>query len=113
MRKRNVQILFRLASDEAQEFDKKVKKSGLHRETFLREMIAGFTLREKPDKDFYSVMKQLTAIGNNLNQLAAKAQSLNFIDSPELEKQSREWAELQSAVQEKYLLPKRRTDSGR
>ena len=42
MRKRNVQILFRLDRKEAQEFDKLVKKSGLSRESFLRAMVAGY-----------------------------------------------------------------------
>ena len=42
MRKRNVEILFRLTRREAQELDKKVKKSGLSREAFLRAMIEGY-----------------------------------------------------------------------
>ena len=71
MRKRNVEILFRLTRREAQELDKKVKKSGLSREAFLRAMIEGYQLHEKPGPVFYETMRQMSAIGNNLNQIAA------------------------------------------
>ena len=52
MRKRNVEILFRLTRREAQELDKKVKKSGLSREAFLRAMIEGDQLHENPARRF-------------------------------------------------------------
>ncbi len=110
MRRRNVQILVRLTKEEAQEFDKKVKKSGLRRETFLRQMITGFVLAEKPDKEFYDTMRELSAIGNRINQLAAKANALNFIDAPLIATEAKKWAQFQSAVQEKYLLPKKQND---
>ena len=64
MRKRNVEIPFRLTRREAQELDKKVKKSGLSREAFLRSMIEGYQLHEKPGPEFYEVLRQLSAIGN-------------------------------------------------
>lgn len=37
MRKRNVAILFRLNKKEAEALDKKVKRSGLNREAYLRQ----------------------------------------------------------------------------
>ena len=42
--------------------------------------------REKPDGRFYDAMQNLSAIGNNINQLAAKAHTLGFIDVPMLRK---------------------------
>ena len=47
MRKRNVAILFRLNRKEAEALDKKVKKSGLSREAYLRHLISG-VFRETP-----------------------------------------------------------------
>ncbi len=41
MRKRNVAILFRLNKKEAEALDKKVKRSGLNREAYLRQLISG------------------------------------------------------------------------
>ena len=41
MRKRNVPIMFRLNRKEAEALDKKVKKSGISREAYLRHLITG------------------------------------------------------------------------
>ena len=45
MRKRNVAILFRLNKKEAEALDKKVKRSGLNREAYLRQLISGGSKR--------------------------------------------------------------------
>ena len=84
MRKRSVQILFRLNEEEAEYLYELVRKSGRSKEAFLREMVKGYQLCEKPDPEFYRIMRELSAIGNRINQLAAKANALNFIDTPML-----------------------------
>ena len=48
MRKRNVAILFRLNRKEAEALDKKVKKSGLSREAYLRHLISGVGSEGRP-----------------------------------------------------------------
>ena len=50
MRKRNVQILFRLTEEEAEHLNELVRKSGRSKEAFLREMVRGYQLCEKPDR---------------------------------------------------------------
>lgn len=105
MRKRNVQVMFRMNKKEAQHLDKLVQKSGLSKEAFLRAVIAGYQLHEKPDAAFYEAMGQMSAIGNNLNQLARKANSLGFIDAPWYEAEARKWREFQLEIKKKFLLP--------
>ena len=78
MRKRNVAILFRLNKKEAEALDKKVKRSGLNREAYLRQLISGVVPRDAPPPDYYSMMRELHKIGNNLNQIAQKAQVRKF-----------------------------------
>ena len=78
MRKRNVQILFRLTEEEAEHLNELVRKSGRSKEAFLREMVRGYQLCEKPDPEFYKMMRELSAIGNRINQLAVKANALGF-----------------------------------
>lgn len=107
MRKRNVQILFRLTDEEAEQLYALVKKSGRSKEAFLREMVRGYRLCEKPDPEFYQMMRELSAIGNRINQLAAKANALNFVDAPMLREEARRWHDFQIEVRKKYLLPKR------
>ena len=107
MRKRSVQILFRLNEEEAEYLYELVRKSGRSKEAFLREMVKGYQLCEKPDPEFYRIMRELSAIGNRINQLAAKANALNFIDTPMLHEEARTWHDFQLDVRKKYLLPRK------
>ena len=107
MRKRSVQILFRLNEEEAEYLYELVRKSGRSKEAFLREMVKGYQLCEKPDPEFYRIMRELSAIGNRINQLAAKANALNFIDTQMLREEARKWHDFQLDVRKKYLLPRK------
>lgn len=108
MRNRNVQILFRLNENEAEHLQDLVRKSGRSREAFLRDMIKGYRLSEKPDLEFYKIMRELSAIGNRINQLAVKANALGFVDTPMLNEEARKWHEFQIDIRKKYLLPQKR-----
>lgn len=110
MRKRNVQVLFRLNDEEAAYLYGLVEKSGRSKEALLRSMLMGYRLCEKPDPEFYQIMRELSAIGNRINQLAAKANALDFIDTPMLREEARKWHDFQLDVRRKYLLPKRAAD---
>lgn len=107
MRKRSVQILFRLNDDEAEYLYTLVKRSGRSKEAFLREMVRGYRLCEKPDPEFYKIMRELSAIGNRINQLAVKANALDFVDTPMLREEAKKWHEFQIDVRKKYLLPQK------
>ena len=109
MRKRSVQILFRLNEEEAEYLYELVRKSGRSKEAFLREMVKGYQLCEKPDPEFYRIMRELSAIGNRINQLAAKANALNFIDTPMLREEAKRWQEFRLDVSRSYLLPRKQT----
>lgn len=109
MRKRNVQILFRMTEEEAYELNELVRKSGRSKEAFLRAMVKGYRLCEKPAPEFYQIMRELSAIGNRINQLAAKANALNFVDAPMLSEEAAKWRQFQIEVRKKYLLPQRET----
>ena len=69
--------MFRLNRKEAEALDKKVKKSGLSREAYLRHLINGVVPRDAPTPDYYAMMRELHQIGNNLNQIAQKAHMLD------------------------------------
>ena len=103
----NVQILFRLTEEEAEHLNELVRKSGRSKEAFLREMVRGYQLCEKPDSEFYKMMRELSAIGNRINQLAVKANALGFVDTPMLREEARKWHEFQIDIRKRYLLPRR------
>ena len=107
MRKRNVQVLFRLNDEEAAYLYELVEKSGHSKEALLRSMLMGYRLCEKPDPEFYKIMRELSAIGNRINQLAAKANALNFVDTPMLYDEAKRWRDFRLDVGRCYLVPRK------
>lgn len=85
MRKRNNLIQVWLSDDELRKLDTQVQKCGLSRAAFLRQMICGIRPKELPPPDFVPMMRQLYYCGNNLNQIARKANALNVIDAQHYE----------------------------
>ena len=105
MRKRNVAILFRLNRKEAEALDKKVKKSGLSREAYLRHLMSGVVPRDAPPPDYYSMMRELHRIGNNLNQITQKAHTLNVVDVQRYDRDMRMFEDTVKKITEAVILP--------
>lgn len=105
MRKRNIQKIIRFNRKEAQDLEKKAKKACMTEAGLIRLLIRGYEPREKPDDRFYDVMRELSSIGNNINQLAAKANTLGFIDAPLLKSEADKWNKFQSQVEREFLRP--------
>ncbi|MPN10349.1 hypothetical protein SDC9_157644 [bioreactor metagenome] len=105
MRKRNIQKIVRFSRDEAQDLQKKAKKACLSEAGLIRLLLRGYEPREKPDESFYDVMRELSSIGNNINQLAVKANALGFVDAPQLKKEAERWHKFQADIERTYLRP--------
>lgn len=105
MRKRNIQKIVRFSRDEAQDLEKKAKKACLSEAGLIRLLLRGYEPREKPDERFYDVMRELSSIGNNINQLAVKANTLGFVDAPQLKKEAERWHKFQADIERTYLRP--------
>ena len=91
MSRRNIEKHILMTRAEAQELQKKAKKACLSEGGLIRMLVKGYEPKEKPDDRFYDAMRELSAIGNNIHQLAAKANALNFIDAPLLEQEMKRW----------------------
>lgn len=105
MRKRNIQKIVRFSRDEAQDLQKKAKKACLSEAGLIRLLLRGYEPREKPEERFYDVMRELSSIGNNINQLAVKANALGFVDAPQLKKEAERWHKFQADIERTYLRP--------
>ena len=105
MRKRSIQKIVRFSRDEAQDLQKKAKKACLSEAGLIRLLLRGYEPREKPDERFYDVMRELSSIGNNINQLAVKANTLGFVDAPQLKKEAERWHKFQADIERTYLRP--------
>ena len=106
MRKRNVHIQFWLNRKEAEALDKKVRRSGLSREAYLRHLIDGVVPQDAPPPDYFSMMRELHGIANNLNQIAQKAHVLNVIDAPRYDAAVRQFEKVVRDITEAVILPR-------
>lgn len=77
-RKRNICISFRLTPEEREQFTAKQNLSGLTRHDFLMELLRKKKITLKPGAD--NLVVELKRIGNNLNQLARRANSGQLTD---------------------------------
>ena len=68
MSKRNIEKHILMNKAEAQDLQKKAKRACLSEGGLIRLLLRGYEPREKPDERFYDVMRELSAIGNNINQ---------------------------------------------
>lgn len=80
MRNRNVKIQVWLSKKEAENLQKKAKRSHISVAAYIRHLINDLVPQDAPPPDYYAMMQQLYRIGNNLNQIAQKAHTLNVID---------------------------------
>ena len=102
-RERYIFLSIRITPQENEDLYNKIQRANITKSEFVRRAIANAEINEKPDKEFYETMKQMIRIGNNLNQLTKKANSLNFIDVDEYKKQSQDWNKFMNEIKKKYL----------
>ncbi len=107
MKRRTVKKQFWFSRDEAQDLQKKAKKTCLTEAALVRLLVRGYEPKERPDERFYDTMRNLSAIGNNINQLAAKAHTLGFIDVPMLKNEAERWHKFQADVERQFLRPEK------
>ena len=105
--RRNIEKHILMNRVEAQDLQKKAKKACLSEAGLIRLLIKGYEPKERPDERFYDAMRQLSSIGNNINQLAAKANTLGFVDAPQLAKEAERWHKFQADVERQFLRPEK------
>ena len=86
MRKRSIAILFRLNEAEHQYLKEQVALSGYTTEQFIRNLIAGVEMHPRPPDEMVDILRQLSAIGNNINQIARATNARGFVRQEELER---------------------------
>lgn len=112
MLKRSIKITFRLNAQECQQLKKQAKKSGLSQESYLRTLINGYVPKELPPPDYYAMMKELHAIGSNLNQIAAKANATGHIDRTVFQYETNRLRKAVLDIQAAVTSPERRVENG-
>lgn len=102
---KRVKKQFWLSPQEVAELKRKAELAGISEAAVIRLLLRGYEPREKPDARFYDTMRELSAIGNNINQLAVKANALGFIDAPMLKEEALRWHRFQADIESEFLRP--------
>ena len=98
---------FWLSQEDAADLKRKANLCGLSEAAAIRILIRGFIPKQKPDARFYEAMSKLSAIGNNINQLALKANALGFVDAPMLQAEATKWNQFQADIEKTFLRPEK------
>ena len=96
---------FWLTESETADLKEKSTKTGLSQTAIIRILLKGYEPREKPDDRFYDAMREMYAIGNNLNQIARKANSLGFIETKMLKQTIEHLQRFLTHMEDEYLRP--------
>ena len=75
-----VRLEVKLSYDEDDKLKSDAQKANITKSEYVRRLIMNCKLKEKPDDRFYDILKDLRNIGNNINQIAMKANYNKSID---------------------------------
>ncbi len=103
MRYRNKKKQFWFSDEECSILATNSAKAGLSESEYMRELLLGYKLKEKPDDRFYEHIKIIRSIANNMNQLAKKAHILGFIDEVYYRRNADRVINFIEEIKDKYL----------
>ena len=107
MRKRSIQVMLHLSSKEYDSLSKKVKRSGLSREAYIRQLINGYMSKELPPPDYHGMMRELNDIGNHMKQIAARANATGFFLAEEYDGYMQEFRSAILSIQAAVTQPEK------
>ena len=112
MRKRGIRVQVWLNEEENSKLHNSAKKTGLSQESYLRVLINGYIPKDRPPLDYYAMMRELHAIGSNLNQIAAKANATGHIDRTVFQYEANRLRRAMLDIQAAVTSPERRESNG-
>lgn len=84
MRQNVKSILLRLSAEEYAHLKATAETAGLKVEPTIRKLIMGVQLRPRPPDEYAALLRELSAIGNNINQIAYWANARKGITDAEV-----------------------------
>ena len=84
MRKRSRHVSVWMNEAEYRHLKRQAEIAGMGADPFIRSLVAGTQLRPRPPDQYASLLRELSAIGNNINQIAYWANATRNIREPEI-----------------------------
>ncbi len=105
MRKRNCRVVVYFSKDELDALTKKIRKSHLSREGFIRAAVAGKEVKDGPTADVPALIQEVRRVGSNLNQIMKRANSIDLLDVPQLRKDVADLRTVEKLIVDAYTMP--------
>ena len=105
MRKRNCRVVVYFSKDELDALTKKVRKSRLSREGFIRAALAEKEIKDGPTADVPMLIHEVRRVGGNLNQILKRANSIGLLDVPQLRKDVADLRDVEKLIVASYTMP--------
>lgn len=102
MRKRRHVIPLRLTEKELQHLNRQAEQSGMSREKFLRALIMGKPIRPHPCTHHADLLRKVSGLCNNANQLAHRANSTGVAAQESIDKMIRISQEIWKEVKSQW-----------
>ena len=84
MRKRIFQVKAMLNTKEYAHLEKQLAASGLNKSEFLRDLIMKTEIHPKPSEEIHEILRLISNIANNTNQIAKVANTSGYINPEEI-----------------------------
>ena len=84
IRKHTVSILLRLDEAQHRHLQKQVAASGLSTTQFLRDLIEGVEVKARLPNELPELLRQISAVGNNITQIARTVNTRKYATKEEL-----------------------------
>ena len=86
IRKRNNRVVVHLNDAELSKLEQDTATAGMCREKYIRLALMGIIIHPRPPDNYGKVLQQLSAYGNNLNQIAHVVNATGKVTTDQLEK---------------------------
>ena len=84
MRTRPLHISIWMNESEYKHLKQQAQLAGMGTDPFIRSLVAGIQLRPRPPDQYAALLRELAAIGNNINQIAHWANARKSIHEAEI-----------------------------
>ena len=96
---RKKQILIRLSEKEYRHLTEQAELAQLSMTQFVRKLIMSVKIKPRPKEEWAEIMRQMSAIGNNLNQITYRAELHGLTDEQALLSMQEEFAKLKQQME--------------
>lgn len=102
MQQQYKKLTLRLNEPQYRHLCRQASAAGLKHEPYLRRLLMGSEIRPHPPDAYAGLLRELSAIGNNINQIARLANARGYAERGEIHKAAQDAADALRLVRESF-----------